>query len=126
MSQIPIIENDLDSFFELDEFGIEVTILNKNVIGILTDYYQDIDGGEVGAEGAEVLLIIKSSDVVGVAHNDTVQTQGENFAVVNIQETNSGITRLKLARLDDDPIPPGAVTYYDAIVTYNGEIVNNG
>jgi len=126
MSQIPIIENDLDTFFELDEFGVEVNVLNKNVIGIITDFYQDIDGGEVGAEGAEVLLIIKSSDVVGVAHGDAVQTQGENFAVVNIQDTNSGISRLKLARLDDDPIPPGAVTYYDAIVTHNQDIINYG
>ena len=97
MTQIPGSEN-LDAFFEAGEFAQEVDILGATILAIITDFYDDLDGGSVGMEGAEVLLICKTSDVPGVQHGTPVTIETENFIVVNVRPDNSGVTRLQLAR----------------------------
>ena len=125
MSQIPISE-DLDAFFVDGEFAQDVELLGGIISAIVTDYYQDLDAGTVGIEGAEVLLICKTMDIPGVEHGTPVNIDGENFIVVNVRPDNSGVTRLQLARTFNDPIPPGVVTYNGDEITYNGDDVNYG
>ena len=98
MTQIPV-SDDLDGFFVDGEFAQEVFILGQTITAIITDYYDPLDGGTVGIEGAEVLLICKAQDVPGVEHGTPVLVDGENFTVVNIRPDNSGVTRLQLARV---------------------------
>lgn len=99
MSQIPITADDLDTFFEVDEFAQVITYNLGTINGIVTDLYSDIDVGEVGIEGANLLAIVKTSDISGIAEGDAMAVGAENFTVVNIRPDNTGLTRIQLARV---------------------------
>ncbi len=126
MSQIPIVENDLSSFFIDGEFAQPVQVNGVIFDAIITDYYAALDGGEVGIESTEILLICETSKLPMIAHGDPVQVKNENFIIVNIRPDNSGVTRLQLTRTSLDPILPGEVTYNGESVTYLGENVTYG
>ncbi len=97
MSQIPITE-DLTPFFEIGDFAQDVIIQGNTIPGIITDFYDTLEGGSVGIEGAEVLLIVMTSDVPIIYHGDGVDIDSELFIIVNVREDNTGVTRLQLAR----------------------------
>lgn len=98
MTQIPVSE-DLSSFFVDGEFAQEAEVDGVIITAIVTDFYDALEGGTVGIEGAEVLLICKTSEVATVEHGTAVVIDTEEFVVSNVKPDNSGITRLQLARV---------------------------
>lgn len=98
MSQIPI-TTELDFLFQAQEFALDISDgVNPPFKGIVTDFYDELLGGSVGMEGAEVLLIAKTTDVSTFTHGTILTVGAENFTVVNTRQDNYGITRIQLAR----------------------------
>jgi len=98
MTQIPI-SNDLSVFFVDQELAQPVTVNGQTITAILTDFYEPIPIGTAQVEGAEILLICQTADVLGIKHSDPVKVGIENFSVVEVKPSNSGISRIKLVRI---------------------------
>ena len=100
MSRIPITA-DVSTFFNTGEFAQVITHPGGTFNAIQTDYYNEMDGGSVGIEGAEIILICSSDDLLSypVDHGTMLTIGGDVYSVVNIRPDNNGITRLQLTRL---------------------------
>jgi len=100
MNNIPIAEGDLDTFFDQEVFGQDVTIAGVTFVAIVTDAYAEIEGGETGIEGNDITLICRETDVAAVVHGTLVTIGVIVMTVVNIQSGNTGITRLRVRASD--------------------------
>jgi len=84
--------DDLNVFFDADEFGIEAVIGEATIEGILDDeYIEDLD-----IAGTRPVLICRTSDVAAVAQGASVTIGTVSYKVVVARPDGTGVTRLVL------------------------------
>jgi hypothetical protein len=78
MSLKQVLANDLDVFYNSDEFAISA-VYNSHEISVLS---QD----DIGFENSDIKVVsAKSSDVVGIAKGDTISIDGVAYRVNNYE-----------------------------------------
>ena len=86
------LESDADRLLMLEALGEAVTVGGVTVNGIFDHEYAEVQG----IEARRPVLLVRSSDAVGLGHNDQATAQGVNFLVKNIQIHGNGMTTLVL------------------------------
>jgi len=103
MSFLTDMTTDLSVFFNTDDFALSATFTktggSATTIKVLFDNaFNLINLGEVGLESTNPMASCKSSDVVGVAHADTLVVSGTTYKVVGIHPDGQLITILELEK----------------------------
>jgi len=96
---------DLDSFF--GDFAIDAVLARQSgtvsVCRVIFDNNYLTLLGTVdfaGVASSEPGAVCKSSDVAGARHGDTLTVNGATYAVIGVEPDGSGITILRLSRLN--------------------------
>ncbi len=90
--------NDLDIFFNDDEFAIEVTYNLVTFNGIYDNAFIEDQQGQIQIETLEPQIMVKTSDVTGLTHGETMTVNSVAYKVKEIQPDGTGITRILLTR----------------------------
>lgn len=94
------IESDADRLAILKSLGEQVRYKNKTIWAIFEKPYIEI-GFERAIESNEPQIIVRDSDVTGVAHGDavvrTVSGTEYSYTVENVQPDGDGMTILRLS-----------------------------
>lgn len=101
---------DFDGYMQADFGGHGETVAytpnggtTKNIIIMLDEQYVDLDTGSVSVEGYNPVATIKTTDVVGIQHGDTIEVPAisigntvikpaTTFKVINLQDDFTGVT----------------------------------
>lgn len=83
---------DLDIFFDTDDFAVTATILGSSVSGILREEFIQVDFVESKRPVFECI----AADVTGIVHGDTVVISSTTYKVRGIQPDGTGIVKLVL------------------------------
>ena len=83
---------DLDLFFDDNDFGIEVTLDGRIVVGILSNPYEE--AGFV--ESTNPTFTFKSADAPDVSHASVLIAPTQKYNIVNVAPDGTGVTRLEL------------------------------
>ena len=88
---------DLDVFLDEDDFAVAITYGGETIYGIFGNPYEE--GGN--AESFAPVALVKTSDVVGIAHGEALVINETTYYVINVQ--NSGILLTTLVLSKDAP-----------------------
>ena len=83
---------DLLALFDLDDFAVEVT-LNGSSIRAIVDY-DDVE--VMGDYSRWPVLTVRTSDLDGDPHGDTVVLAGTSYTIVNVDPDGTGVSRIVL------------------------------
>jgi len=93
--------SDLAAFFDVDDFGVTATYKAGGVGGgvavriIFTNNYVAFTGGTVDIEGTYPVALCKTTDISGVAHDDTLLIDSVTYKVIGVQPSSTtGTTKL--------------------------------
>ncbi len=88
---------DLDDvFFNNDDFSVDVTYKLATIQGIFdNEFFESVDDS-VGVETTAPKVIVKSSDVVGAVHGETMTINTIDYKIIGIQPDGTGITEILL------------------------------
>lgn len=89
--------NDLDVFLNSDEFAVDVTYNAATIQGIFDAEFSSAVEGEVGIESTVPQVLVKTSDVPNVAHNETMTINSVVYSVIGIQPDGTGVTLILLS-----------------------------
>lgn len=90
-------DDDLTEMLDADDFGVTFTHNSDVVEAILTEEYFDAQVGRAGVEGWQPVLYIKESVVVG--YDDVLTIEGDQYKVINIEPTRTGVKMVMLHAL---------------------------
>ena len=90
--------NDLDIFLNSDEFAVDITYNAGTIQGIFDDEFSSAVQGEMGIESTVPQVLVKSSDVVGIAHADLMTINTIVYKIIGIQPDGTGMTMLLLSK----------------------------
>ncbi len=90
--------NDLDIFLNSDEFAVDVTYNSATIQGIFDDEFTSAVEGEMGIESSVPQVLVKTSDVPNVAHNETMTINSVVYNVIGIQPDGTGMTLILLSQ----------------------------
>lgn len=92
------ITSDLDTFLDTDEFAVSITYNSTTIKGIFDDEYKGVNAltGEIEATAPQA--IVKTSDVSGIAHGNTLTINSTTYYVIGIQQDGTGLTILILSK----------------------------
>lgn len=86
---------DIETFFELDEFGVTVTIDGDEITGMFSEQPIEIDF----VQTVRPVFICKSDDVYGVAYDSTLIYGAVTYKIKRISEDDASvITTLELEK----------------------------
>ena len=90
--------SDLPTFLDTDDFAVSITYNSTSIAGIFDDEYRGVNQltGEIEATAPQV--IVKTSDVVGVAHGAVMVINSATFYVINIMQDGTGLTTILLSK----------------------------
>lgn len=90
-------EDDLDIYYS--DFGVDVTFDGKTIRAIIDSRYTGLmdQRGFEPVESYEYMARVKTTDITGISHDDTITWDGVDYYVKNIQHTGSGETLLFLS-----------------------------
>jgi hypothetical protein len=89
--------NDVDSFLNTDEFGVDCSVGGTAFVGILDSPVEVIAGGV--ALSREYELLAKTSDVSSVTRGTTVVVNSENYTCREAKAIDDGLfTALLLSK----------------------------
>lgn len=89
---------DLDTFLNTDEFAVQVTYNSTTINGIFDIFFVEDPQGETGVETKRAQVTVKSSDVVGIAHDDTMIINSVTYNVIGVQPPDdTGLTDILLS-----------------------------
>lgn len=92
------ITSDLDTFLNSDEFATSVTYNSATINGIFDDAYKGINMTTGEVESTDPQVIVKSGDVSGIEHGDTITINSITYYVIGIHADGTGITTIILSR----------------------------
>jgi len=102
MGLLDEIESDIDTFVDTDDFAVSVTYTPNGgdpstISGIFDNETEafNTQTGEIEAGGPQIL--VKDSDVSGVAKGDTIVKDSTTYYVRGIEPDGTGMTILKLS-----------------------------
>lgn len=90
--------SDLDIFLNNEEFAIEVTYNLTTFNGIYDNAFIDDQQGGIQAETLDPQIMVKTSDVSGLTHGETMTVNSVAYKVREIQPDGTGLTRILLTR----------------------------
>lgn len=90
-------DDDINTFFDDDEFAIELTYNGTSITGIYTAAGTMVTYGNVGYITTEHELLVKSTDCPSVKKTDTIVLGGVTYRPFNPQPDGTGVTKLYLA-----------------------------
>jgi hypothetical protein len=85
-------------FFDTDEFAVEITYNSATIKGIFDNTFTQDDQGAVQVDTKNPQVLVKSSDVTGLAHGDTMTVNSIAYKVRSIQPDGTGVTNVLLTR----------------------------
>ena len=89
--------NDLDIFLNSDEFAVDVTYQATTIQGIFDDEFSSAVQGEMGIESTVPQVLVKTSDVPNVAHNEAMTINSVVYKIIGIQPDGTGMTLILLS-----------------------------
>ena len=90
-----MMNENLDAFLNINELGVAATFNTQAIVVQLINEYATIDGGTVGIEGSNPVALVKTSDVSGIAADDSIIVDSVSYTVIRIEPDSTG-TLLKL------------------------------
>jgi len=91
------VETAIDRSILLADFGVDVTFGASTIKGIFDNDHAPVDaGGGVQFSIQQAMLVCRTVDLSGVAEGSLVTISGTDYAVVDIQPDNEGMTMLVL------------------------------
>lgn len=82
-----MLNENLDTFLDLDHFAVTVTLDGVAVKVIFDDTFAAM---ELGAEGRSITALGKTSDLSQVSHGDAITINSLTYRVVGIQPQGDG------------------------------------
>lgn len=89
---------DLDVFLNSDEFAEIVTYKGAAIRGVFDDAFQVSAPDGLGIETTQPQVVVKSADVAGMAHGDTMTIKTVVYKVIGIHPDGTGLTTAILSR----------------------------
>ncbi len=91
-------ESDLDEFLNNSEFAKDITYKSATITGIYDNAYavSALDGDAV--ETLTPQALVKTSDVTGIVHGDTMTIDAVVYNVISSQPDGTGLTVVILSR----------------------------
>ncbi len=92
-------ETDLDAFLDVDEFGIEATFKGSTIMVVFDQagVIQPIGGAVFETSTPQCLA--KTSDLAGVAQDDTIVIDSVTWHIIQILPDGTGMTKLILSEV---------------------------
>ena len=91
------ITNDLDIFFDDDEFATEITFNSETILGIFDNEFAVAVEGEMGIESTAPQVLVKDADITGAAHGQIMTIDGTDYKIIAIQPDGTGTTVVLLS-----------------------------
>ncbi len=89
--------NDLDIFFNSNEFAVDVTYLAATIQGIFDAPFKSAVAGEMGIESTLPQVLVKTSDVASAVHGQTMTINSVVYQIIGIQPDGTGMTSILLS-----------------------------
>ncbi len=89
--------NDLDIFFNDDEFAIEIIFKTATIEGIFDNEFAQTAEGDIGVETTVPQVLVRSSDVSGDDHGETMTIDSVVYKIIGIQPDGTGMTLILLS-----------------------------
>ena len=93
--QSKMLNENLDTFLDLDHFAVTATLGNVAVKVIFDDTFAAF---ELGAEGRSITAFGKSSDLINSSHGDGIEVAGIDYVVVGVQPQGDGAFTLLILK----------------------------
>lgn len=97
MQNAPLNLSDLDTFFNVSEFGIEAELAGVPVQGIFDNSYSALGELDIKFESRTPQFLMKEADAPNVDHGDSLVVGARTYQVVEIQPDGTGLQLLILA-----------------------------
>ena len=92
------ITTDLDTFLNSDEFGVNITYDAGTIKGVFDNEFIESNQDEISVEDFQPQVIVKSSDIPGLSHGDTMTIESVDYNVIGIQPDGTGLTLVILSK----------------------------
>lgn len=89
---------DIDTFLSTNEFAVSYTYNSNVFTGIFDDAYKGINLATGEIESTEPQIIVKSSNVSGIEHGNTLIINSITYYVIGIHPDGTGLTTLTLSK----------------------------
>ncbi|GJQ59783.1 MAG: hypothetical protein D8M57_13215 [Candidatus Scalindua sp. AMX11] len=89
---------DLDTFLDSDEFAVDITYNSGTIQGIFDNAFLEDQQDDVDIETLQPQVTVKTSDVSGLAHGDTMTIDSVVYNVIGIQPDGTGLTNVLLSQ----------------------------
>ena len=89
---------DLDTFLNSDEFAVDITYGGGTIKGIFDNEFIANNQDEISVEDLQPQVIVKTSDVPGLAHGATMTIESVVYNVTGIQPDGTGLTVVILSK----------------------------
>lgn len=89
MPGIPLIEDDIDCFFEQEELGVSAIFAGEDITVIYREDYLNIEEGIVGIDNTSPYVLVRKKEVPGIKRGDPLEIQGEFFLVSQVRPADS-------------------------------------
>ena len=93
--QLAMLNENLDTFLDLDHFAVTAT-LNEVAVKVIFD--DTFAAFELGAEGRSITALGKSSDLINAAHGDEISINQVDYSVVGVQPQGDGAFTLLILK----------------------------
>ncbi len=102
-------KENLDAFFDLNDFAINVTYQKQNgenvtIKAIYDNEYRDVSVGDVQVEGYYPVLFCKTADIPDVRRGSLFIINGSVYKVINVRHDHSGVTTLVVSKNEWDDV----------------------
>jgi hypothetical protein len=84
--------DDLDAFFDVDEFAVTAAVAGVSVYGLFDRPHAE----DIEVSGYSPALYCKTSDVSAAVEGDAVTVNGTDYTVIGIEDDGTGVTKLIL------------------------------
>lgn len=89
---------DLTTFLNSDEFAIDIIYNSTTIQGIFDNAFVEDQQNDISVETLQPQVIVKTSDVSGVSHGQSMTINGVTYYVIGIQSDGTGLTTILLSR----------------------------
>lgn len=90
--------SDLDVYFNEDEFAVDVTYNAATIQGIFDDEFTSAIDGDIGVETTDPQVLVRTSDVVGALHGETMTINSVVYNIIGIQPEGTEVTLILLSK----------------------------